>query len=247
MTKDVGLEQGAVDQYRAHIEEIDDPGIQRLLSRILADELVHHGQFSEYAEEFADDAEMAAKIANVNAEATGPGERTGEILNQGIRHEYTVVLQYLYHSFMAKGKEEFEELQNTAINEMQHLGWLAEAMASRGGHPDMSHGPLFLSSDMEANLEADIAVEQEVTRDYTAQMPELDDPDLQSLVERIRDHEIYHDTTFKELLAEVREEAAAAAEAGEAAQSETPATGEAPDRESPAPPALGSLLGRTQD
>lgn len=252
MTKDVGLEQGAIDQYRAHIEAIDDPGLQRLLSRILADELVHHGQFDKYAEEFADDAGMAAKIAKVNEDATGPGERTGEILNQGIRHEYTVVLQYLYHSFMAKGKEEFEELQNTAINEMQHMGWLAEAMASRGGHPDMSHAPLFLSHDLEANLEADIAVEQEVTRDYTTQMPELDDPDLQSLVQRIRDHEIYHDTTFKELLAEVREEAEAAdAEAAEAEGEEPPcseAKGDQPQGDaSPTPPTLGSLLGRTQN
>ena len=240
MTMDIGLEQGAVDQYRAHIDAIDDPAIQRLLSRILADELVHHGQFVDYEQEFGEDEEMAAKIAKVADTQTQPSERTQEILNQGIRHEYSVVLQYLFHSFVAKGKEEFEELQNTAINEMQHLGWLAESMASRGGHPHMNFGELFLSRDMEANLQADIDIEQEVTRDYTAHLSELDDPDLQDLVERIRDHEIYHDATFKELLEEVREEQEAAEETPE-----EPA-GEPEEKQPPTPPSLGSLRGQKQ-
>ena len=50
-----------------------------------------------------------------------------------------MILQYLYHSFVAEGKELAEELQNAAINEMQHMGWLSEAIQERGGDPDMNH------------------------------------------------------------------------------------------------------------
>ena len=51
-------------------------------------------------------------------------------------------------------------------------------------------------------------MEQEVTRDYTSQLSEIDDPGLHHLVKRIRDHEIFHDALFKDLLAEVKEEQA---------------------------------------
>ena len=47
------------------------------------------------------------------------------ILNWGIEHEYTVVLQYLLHSYMAKNEEIKKEMQDQAINEMQHMGWLS--------------------------------------------------------------------------------------------------------------------------
>jgi len=236
LQKNAELEQVAVEQYRAHIEAIDDPKIRRLLARILHDELAHKEQFLDLAKEAAEEAEAAAE--GEGAVPAAPPERLVEILNQGIRHEYTVILQYLYHSFVAEDKELFEELQNTAINEMQHMGWLAEALASRGGKPEMSHTELFLSHDAQENLQADIAVEQEVTRDYTEQLGELDDEKLKKLIARIRDHEIYHDAVFKYLLEEVREEAKPGEEAP---QEEKPQAEEPEEKGPPTIPTVGSL------
>jgi bacterioferritin len=246
LLKNVGLEQMAIDQYRAHIEMIEDPSLQRLLSRILHDELDHKGQFEHLAEKLA--AEAAAAPEGHEGEPQAPSERLAAILNGGIRHEYSVVLQYLYHSFVAENSEVAEQLQNTAINEMQHMGWLAEELAGSGGTPEMEHGELFLTHDVEANLAADIAVEQEVTRDYTSQLSEIDDPGLQHLVKRIRDHEIFHDALFKDLLAEVKEEQASGA--GEEAGSAAPCPpAEPPMAQTPPPPkpdrrapTVGSLI-----
>lgn len=208
MMKDVGLEDGGIAQYRAHIEAIDDKTIQRLLARILHDEIVHKGQFEHLAEVFRRQAANAApQEAPSEAETpAGPPARIAEILNQGIRHEYSVVLQYLFHSFVTDDKEVSEELQNAAINEMQHMGWLSEEMEERGGRPDMSHHELLLSRDMVANLKSDIAIEREVTEDYTQHLSELNDEELEELVARIRDHEIYHEAIFRDLLHEVIEE-----------------------------------------
>jgi bacterioferritin len=234
LLKDRDLEQVAIDQYRDHIDRIDNPKIRRLLARILHDELVHKGDFQGLADEAEE--ENLALAAPPDAEAP---ERLADILNSGVRHEYTVILQYLYHSFVAEGKELAEELENSAINEMQHMGWLSEALGKRGGKPDMSHTELFLSRDPEANLEADIAVEQEVTGEYSSHVPELQDQGLVELIKRIRDHEIYHDAVFKDLLEEVREE--------KAEESEKPADKEAPAAEpepEPKPrqiPTVGSL------
>ncbi|MHB1356314.1 MAG: ferritin-like domain-containing protein [Anaerolineae bacterium] len=200
MLKDVALEDGGIRQYRAHIEAIQDPGIRLVLSRILHDELSHRDKFVKLAEEVEG---MTGVIAEVNAAGGKPAERLEGILNQGISHEYTVTLQYLFHGFMTKSKEFAEDWQNIAINEMQHIGWLAEALASRGGHPHFHHTELALASDEETSLKADIAVEREVTQAYSKQIPELEEPGLVALVERIRDHEIFHEEQFSGLLAEV--------------------------------------------
>jgi len=236
MRKETGLEQVGIDQYRAHIEAIQDPKIRRLLARILHDERVHQRQFADLAQKAHERAEAQIETAAEAASpSTGPPERLAQILNQGIRHEYTVVLQYLFHSFVTPHKELAEEMQDIAINEMQHLGWLAEEMAEKGGHPDIAHGDLVLTRDHQEMLEADIAVEREVTQAYSDQLPEIEDAGLRDLISRIRDHEIYHDAVFGDLLQEIREEA------GQPPTQDADEPGETPP---PDIPSVGSLIDR---
>ncbi|MFP3897309.1 MAG: ferritin-like domain-containing protein [Anaerolineales bacterium] len=240
LEKDVDLEQVAIDQYQEHMEAIDDPEIRRLLARIVHDERAHQGQFRDLVEEAREQMEAGEPP---EAEAEAPKDpayarRLQEIMNEGIRHEYSVVLQYLFHSFLAEDKEVAEELENAAINEMQHMGWLAEEQYEHGGDPDYSHGDLVLGHDVVKNLLADIEVEAEVTEAYSSQLSELREEDLRRLVERIRDHEIYHEAVFKDLLEEVKEEAEDASEqeqeegdAGESAPREIPSVGSLKDKE----------------
>lgn len=207
MLRDVELEETGIAQYQSHIDAIEDPKIRGLLARILHDEEFHREQFADLAEEAREEeAPEPVSESGAGAEGAKAPKRMAEILNEGIRHEYTVILQYLYHSFVAEGKELSEEVQNRAINEMQHMGWLSEELRERGGEPDMTHADLFLSRDPVKNLEADIAAEREVTQAYSSQLPEIDEEDLRKLIARIRDHEIYHDVVFNYLLDEVKEE-----------------------------------------
>lgn len=235
MAKNVALEEGAIAQYRAHIEAIDDEKVRLVLSRILHDELAHREQFAGFVQEAAAEQEGAPVTESSAEPSTSPKEteRLGEILNQGVRHEYTVILQYLYHSFVAVSKEVAEELQNIAINEMQHMGWLAEAAEEVGVAPDATHTELVLTRDMEEALKANIAVEREVTKAYNNQLPEIKDEGLQELVKRIRDHEIYHDASFSDLLDEVEEE--------EEAQQPPEVK---PEKRLPSIPSVGSLIGK---
>jgi bacterioferritin len=199
MQKNVALEQQAIDQYRQHLEVIDDAEIRRTLARIVHDEEVHRGAFEDLADK------LLAAAAEAPAEATeGAGERLAEMLNYGVQHEYTVILQYLFHAFVAKNCEEREELQMAAINEMQHMGWLSEGLQEEGTQPTYEHHDLLLSRDPVANLEADVALEDEVTRTYSSQIPELPMEDLKALLARVRDHEIYHADVFRSLLEEAR-------------------------------------------
>lgn len=233
MRFDVQAEEDAITLYRQHIEKISDPEIQRLLSRILSDEESHRKNFLHFVDKAGQEATTASSGEAAANRSPKPPARLMEILNEGIRHEYTVILQYLYHSFFMPACEAKDELETQAINEMQHLGWLSEELEGVGGTPDIEHTKLALEGTPAEMLEADIKVEREVTAVYTRQIPEIEDPDLRELFARIRDHEIYHDQVFSDLLAEVKEEGEKAAE-------------ELPKPPSP-PPSVGSLLGKKQE
>ncbi len=202
MAHDVQAEERAIAQYRQHIAAIDDPRIKRLLQRILADEEAHRDTFADLGAELSAEGATAAGGSDESA-----SQHVVDVLQQGIRHEYTVILQYLYHDFVFPHCEVGRELEMQAINEMQHLGWLAEKLADMGGRPDIEHTALALEGSAAEMLQADIEAERAVTRDYTRQIGEVEDEKLRKLLTRIRDHEIYHESLFSDLLSEIQQEA----------------------------------------
>jgi bacterioferritin len=231
--RDVIAEEKAIDLYRAHIAAIDQPKIVLLLERITLDEIAHGAKFAKLAEEAA--AAAQPPVAPIRPEdAAVDSSRPLEILLQGVEHEYTVILQYLYHAFTTPHCEIADELEWQAVNEMQHMGWFAEKLASRGAYPRMEHQPFDRSEDTAQMLQADIAAEQAVTRDYSAQIEELQatgEANLVQLFSRVRDQEVYHDVLFSGLLEELEE-------------TEIPE----PEPQAPPPPqwTVGSLQGQKQ-
>ena len=194
MRNDVLLEEDGMNLYREHIKTIDDPEIKRLLQRILSDEESHHGDFQH----FVDKAQRkGAKDVRGNRQ-----DKVTRLLNWGIEHEYTVILQYLLHSYIAKNREVKKQMEDQAINEMQHLGWLAEEMVGDGGNPKIEHTEVDRSTETADMLRADIKIEKVVAAEYDRAAKEVKDPDLKKLLQRIRDHEIYHTEVFTDLLKE---------------------------------------------
>jgi len=172
------------------------------LRRIVSDELAHRHDFQHFVEKSK--RESMEPIAPLETPGGKPPELS-DMLNWGIRHEYTVILQYLYHSFLTPDEEVSEQLEDQAINEMQHLGWLAEELTDTGGVPEIEETGIDRSTDTADMLRADIEVERMVTKEYTRQIEQVDDPELKRLITRIRDNEIYHDEVFTDLLDEVSE------------------------------------------
>jgi bacterioferritin len=195
MGNDVLLEEDAIKLYRKHIEAIGDRKVKRLLKRILSDEESHHGDFAHFVDK--------AKKEKAKDLRGSRKDKVTEILNWGIEHEYTVILQYLLHSYMATSEEMKEEMEDQAINEMQHMGWLAEEMVSGKASPRMEHTGLDKSTRMGDMLRADIKIEKEVAAKYDQSAQEVSEADLKKLLRRIRDHELYHVEVFDDLLKEV--------------------------------------------
>jgi bacterioferritin len=194
MAKDVVLEKDAITQYQEHIEAISDPKIKRLLKRILSDEQSHRGDF----EHFVDKAKREG-AEDVRGSRTDKVIRT---LNWGVEHEYTVILQYMFQSYMTTNEEAKKELEDQAINEMQHLGWLAEKIVDISGKPEIEHTEVDQSAETAHMLRADIDIEKKVAAEYDRAAKETEDPKLKELLLRLRDHELYHADVFGDLLKE---------------------------------------------
>jgi len=194
MKNNVALEEGAAAQYKEHINLIDDQKIKRLLRRILSDEESHHGNFVHFA-----DKAQRKEFKDIRGNRQ---DKTTRTLNWGVGHEYTVILQYLLHSYLTPDDEAKEQLADQAINEMQHLGWLAEELAGSGGNPEIEHTKVDQSTKPADMLRADIKIEKEVANAYDKAAGETEDPDLKKLLLRIRDNELYHLDIFNDLLQE---------------------------------------------
>jgi len=196
MRNNVLLEDDAMNPYKEHIKAIDDPKIKRLLKRILSDEESHHGDFMHFVEKA--EREGAKDIRGARQ------DKITRVLNWGIEHEYTVILQYLLHSYTTANEDVKKEMQDQAINEMQHLGWLSEKMVDEKGTPRIEHIEVDQSTKTADMLRADIQIEREVAAEYDRAAKEIEEPDLKELLKRIRDHEVYHAEVFTDLLKQER-------------------------------------------
>ncbi len=194
MGNDVLQEEDAIKMYREHIKLIDDPKIGRLLKRILSDEESHRGDFQH----FVDKAQRQG-VRDLRGDKSDKVTRT---IDWGIEHEYTVVLQYMLQSYLTKNAEAKKELEDQAINEMQHLGWLAEKMVSRKGTPRIEHTEVDQSTRTADMLRVNIKIEREVADAYARAAKEIEDPDIKQLLVRLRNHELYHVDVFRDLLKE---------------------------------------------
>jgi len=192
MKNDVRQEKDAITLYEEHINAIDDPKIKRLLRRILSDEKSHQGDFEHFVNK--------AQREGAKDLRGSRHDKVTQTLNWGIEHEYTVVLQYLLHSYMTPNEDVKEEMEDQAINEMQHLGWLSEKMVDKKSSPKIEHTEVDKSTETADMLRSDIKIEKKVAAEYDRAAKEIEEPDLKKLLIRIRDHEIYHADVFSDLL-----------------------------------------------
>jgi len=194
MKNDVLQEEDGIALYEEHIKAIDDPKIKRLLQRILSDEKSHRGDFEHFV--------TKAQKEGLRDLRGSRQDKVTQVLNWGIEHEYTVILQYLIHSYMTPNEDVKKEMEDQAVNEMQHLGWLSEEMVDKKGSPKIEHINVDRSTETADMLRADIKIEKKVAAEYDRAAKEIEEPDLKELLTRIRDHEIYHADVFDDLLKE---------------------------------------------
>ncbi|GEM_PF-92418 len=194
MLRDVRAEEDAIAAYEQHRDAIDDPRIKALIGRILTDERAHLDLFRSLNEETA--AESGAGEEEGEEKPAAMDGEAAAVLDYATRHEYTVVLQYLFHSFMTPDDEASREWETVAINEMQHLGWFGEMAAEAGRFPLFAREMVHKGEDTKDMLDADLSAERAVAAAYAQHAERFrdspDHADLVEILERAGENEEFH-------------------------------------------------------
>ena len=205
MDRDVRAELDAIAKYGRHLAGIDDDKIKAMIERILTDERAHLAVFAGFRGEFA---VATGPLPGLPTDGGASPDRIAEVLDYGTRHEYTVVLQYLLHSFMTSDYEASRELETVAVNEMQHMGWLGEYAAETGHAPLFEVHPVVESPETAAMLAADVDAEKAVFASYGKYIAELGGQptfaELADILRRAQDNEGWHIHMFSMMLSRVQ-------------------------------------------
>lgn len=228
LAADVALVEDAIARYRLQLDLTRDPDLSQLFERLLDDEEEHRRRLMALVDYWRDKPEPVAPLEIDHLEGHADDDATRGFLSFAINHEYEVILQYLQHSFLLEDQYASRELEEVAIEEMRHLGWLSEKMVDHGGCPFWNASRLELTPDPIRMLELDQARELEVEADYQEMTAAMSDPEIRRLFDRIGAHEKYHAGLIGKLIERLK--AQRAASAGQATAATT----------------VGSLLGQRQ-
>ena len=232
-------EDEAVKVYREHQAAIPYEHIKKLFDRIIGDELYHGGNFRA----------MLPKVEQMPPieyhEPKTPREKLlFRYLEEDISGEYSAILRYLHQSFVVKDGWLSDSLEDRAIDEMKHMGWMAEHKAESGGEPEVEPDPIKLSTDLKEIFENDLKLEKEAEARYQRHIDGYDDPDLRKVWEYIKFQEQHHADEFQTRLQGLAKPEAGAAETPKEAPGEK-ASGAQPKPERPKP-SVGSLFRKPQ-
>ena len=217
LNADVAAVEARLADYREQLDGLDAltsdspvAELRDLLQRILGDKAYHHERlralaaaWAERREAGADPSDAPAPADPATAEAppmADVDEATKAFLAFAIGHEYEVILQYLHHAFLLEDQYASRVLEDVAIEEMRHLGWLSETLIERGGCPTWEARRLELHDDAVRMLELDQQREIEVEADYAQMTAAMTDPAIRALFDRIGGHERFHGGTIGRLI-----------------------------------------------
>lgn len=244
---DAALAARAVTRYEEQARTVSDPTLRLLFQRIAADERVHVRELGEMAAQ----AETAGIVLYPRTEEVDPAGLSPEelaqdiaLLNEDLRLEYTVILQYIYQAFVVKDCAFSRTLlEDQGQESMKHMGWLAETIIDLGSLPVLEPGPIDLTTDEQAILALNLRLEHEAHDQYARHLAQLRHPLARATLGRIFEQESFHIQQF----ALLQQASAGAA----AARSHPPLPGAATDaglarRDGWPRLTVGSLLGQRQ-
>ncbi|MBE3519103.1 MAG: ferritin-like domain-containing protein [Firmicutes bacterium] len=219
LAADLKDEKDAIVAYGERIrmaEKAGRPELALVLERILRDEEGHRDFLQRAlaelpgASSLAEQApggtagrsqdEAAEGVSRGPATTSGAAGGDSETLQWGIQHEYEVIMDYVLHALASGNAEARHELLDLAIDEMKHLGWLAEHLTESGGRPELEsvRPPAF--SPLKVMLERSLSTEGVVARKYDEGARRTPDDETKRLLERIRLDELHHENVFRKML-----------------------------------------------
>jgi bacterioferritin len=231
---DAQAEDEAIAIYRQHQAAIPHEHIKKLYDRIIAEEQYHGEKFLRLLPKVE-----GLPAIEFNAPASPREETLFRFLEEDIAGEYAAILRYLHQSFVVEDGRLANMIEDRAIDEMKHMGWMAERKIDAGGEPVLEPAPVQFSNDLQEIFENNVKLEQGAEERYQRHIEGYDDPALQKMWAFIKFQEEHHTDDFEKRLA------------GHVAKSGAPAeeTQDTPEEKQSEPGKIvtvGSLFGKQQ-
>lgn len=195
MANGVTAEEGAIREYQAELARLDHPRAQRVLERVLLDEMFHRTQFQGFEGAVAD----VAATYPLPPVADPDAGRVVALLNDAIQREYCGILlgvrEYLRSRDM-KRRDHFEEVMIWA---MKRVGLVADEVSERRGAVNLLDLPDFPEPrDISAATAEALADEERRVAEYARLSSQLDDPDFQHLLPNLQGTAAYSTERLRE-------------------------------------------------
>jgi bacterioferritin len=111
------------------------------------------------------------------------------LLNEDLAREYQAIIAYVVYSQTLKGAKYMkiaQDLEQHALEELQHAMIVAKQIDYLGGTPMVSAKPVKTSHDPEAMLHFDLDNETETIRNYRERVPQCEALGEYAMAEQIR-------------------------------------------------------------
>lgn len=204
LEKIAAMEAGAVEEYGQQIDKIPHENIKRLLERIIGDERYHEGQFLGLAEKAARMREEGTlELTELDKSPDKRKRMLWRYLQEDVSGEYAAILRYLHQAYLVEDGKLGMALEDHAIDEMKHMGWVAEEIIESGGEVDMTPDPVKFTTDLKEMFIGNEKLERGAEERYLRHAAGYDDEEMRELWDYIRFHETHHTQDFQSRLADL--------------------------------------------
>ncbi len=185
---DEEAEDMAIREYTAQYKDLKDERAKRILERAINDESSHKDIFIKLQEKLKEKEAKGEVVFDENK------QKIVSILNNVLQQQYAKILEHLYQSFMLRFKNPHlsDELEQKAIDQMKHFGWIAEEVAEMGGDPNFELSPIRKIESEEEVVNETLKEEKEQKEKFSKLAEEVPDKDLQWILNRIAKREIHY-------------------------------------------------------
>lgn len=187
LQNNVFAERKAIEVYSSHLELAKDDSVKRLLERVINDE-------KEHAEEFEKMLSSAKENPPQMESSPVADESTVKILNEFLKEEYQLIINYLYQFFHAKNWEYRDIVMDLAIESMVHMGKIGEAIGEMGQMPDLSRIDFReqKSSSLAEQVKKDLSMETLSKDRYSKELLQNHQESVRKILDFINKQEDYH-------------------------------------------------------
>lgn len=195
MANGVRAEEGAIREYQAELGQLDHPGAQRVLERVLLDELFHRSQFQGFEGEIGDKDARFPLPPVADPEAG----RVVALLDEAIAREYRGILLGVREYVRSRDFRRRDHFEEAMIWAMKRVGLAADEVAERRGSVNLLDLPEIPDTrDLaEATAEA-LADEERRAAGYARLASQLQDPGFKDLLANLQGTAAYSTERLRE-------------------------------------------------